>query len=58
MDVEKRLGTLICKVMKRRLFILESDEGQASTGRVKLCLVGHFLTDKTINVQAMQTRLS
>lgn len=57
MDLNDQFAELDIEEEENSAFVLEG-EGDAETNKYELCLVGRFLTGKSINVNAMKTKMA
>lgn len=56
-DIESQMASLDIEEEENESFVLEEDVEEGSN-RYELCLVGRFLTEKTINLRAMKTKMA
>lgn len=56
-DIESQMASLDIEEEENESFVLEEDVEEGSN-RYELCLVGRFLTEKTINLRAMRTKMA
>lgn len=56
-SIDEQLEGLDIEEEENESFVLEVD-GEEENNRYELCLVGRFLTEKTINVRAMKTKIA
>lgn len=56
-DIESRMGTIGIEDEENEAFVLDGDIDE-SANKYELCLVGHLLTEKSINVKAMKSKIA
>lgn len=56
-DIESQMASLDIEEEENESFVLEEDV-EEGPNRYALCLVGRFLTEKTINLRAMRTKMA
>lgn len=54
--IENHLANLDIEEAKNESFVFDEEIG-TEVNRFELCLVGRFLTEKTINLRAMRTKM-
>lgn len=58
MDLEEQFEDMDVNGEEEEGLLMESNEKADGGGRIDLCLVGRFITNKSINFTAMQTKMS
>lgn len=56
-DLNEQFAGLNIEEEENSAFVLEG-EGEVETNKYELCMVGRFLTGKSINVNAMKTKMA
>lgn len=56
-DIHEQLADLDIRKEENESFVIDGDVVE-EINRYNLCLVGRFLTEKTINVRAMKTKVA
>lgn len=56
-DIDAQMANLDIEEEENESFVFDEDVEEA-TNRFELCLVGRFLTEKTINLRAMKTKMA